>query len=177
MTDVVEIVDRDAQMLSRLAELDLAAAERVHARLMTTDDAHEVVELGRTYQRFARSLRQTLALKARLVRDSEERAKRELAARPGRAPQDPAALEARKAEVREAVSRIAWDEYEREDAKEVLLEFEDLLPLAAGEESFLTEPVAVVAARLCALLEIPWRDVPPATAETAAAAPPWRSSG
>lgn len=179
MTDVADIVDREAQMLGRLAELDLAAAERVHERLMATEDAGEVADLGRTYQRLARSLRQTLALKARL-RAHDERTVREQAARIERGPRDERTAEARKAEVREAFSRVVWDEYEREDAEAVLQEFEDLLPLAAGEESFLTAPVAVVVARLCALLEVPWRALaPPAAAAAAngASAAPWRSSG
>ena len=183
MTDAADIVDREAQMLGRLAELDLAAAERVHGRLMATEDAGEVADLGRTYQRLARSLRQTLALKAKLVRDRahDARAVREQArrARIGRGPQDETTAEARKAEVREAFSRVVWDEYERNDAEAILQEFEDLLPLAAGEESFLTAPVPVVVARLCALLEVPWRALaPPATADTAngASAAPWRSS-
>jgi hypothetical protein len=187
MTEAADIVEREAQMLGRLAELDLAAVEKVHAQLMQAEAAHEVADLGRTYQRFARSLRQTLALKARLAgeRMRHARVRREEAARArtARAPQDETALEARKAEIREAVTRVAWDEYERTDAEEVLLEFEDLLPLAAAEESFLTAPVPIVAARLCALLEIPWRTVPPVEAEAlepapdAAPATPRRSSG
>jgi hypothetical protein len=171
MANATDIVDRDAEILGRLAELDLTAAERVHGRLMATEDADELADLGRTYQRLARSLRQTLALKVRLVRE-------QCRAGAGRGPQDETAREARKAEVREAVSRGVWDEYEREDAEEILLEFEDLLPFAASEERFLTAPVPVVAAGLCALLEIPWRAVPPATADTpdGASAAPWRSS-
>jgi len=58
-------------MLARLAELDLAAAEKAHARLMAAEDASEIAEMGRTYQRMSRSLRQTLALKAKLARERE----------------------------------------------------------------------------------------------------------
>jgi len=173
MTDATDIVDREAQMLGRLAELDLAAAERVHARLMATEDAGEIADLGRTYQRIARSLRQTLALKARLAHEQAGRA------RIDRGPRNETTAQARKAEVREAVSRVVWDEYERDEAEAILQEFEDLLPLAAAEESFLTAPLPVVVARLCALLEVPWRaPPPPATADAAegAGAPLRRSS-
>lgn len=62
-------IERDAQMLARLAELDLSAAEHVHRRLVATEDTHEIDVLGRTYQRMSRSLRQTLALKAKLAKD------------------------------------------------------------------------------------------------------------
>ena len=58
-------------MLGRLAELDLAAAEKVHARLMAAEDPDEIDRFGRTYHRLARSLRQSLALKAKLARERE----------------------------------------------------------------------------------------------------------
>ena len=59
------LVDDDA-MFRRLAEMDLAWAEKVHAKAMAATEVDEINSLGRTYQRAARSLRQTLALKARL---------------------------------------------------------------------------------------------------------------
>ena len=62
---------RDEEILARLAERDLAAVERTHDKLMAAEDAAEIAELGRTYTRMARSLRQTLALKARLARELE----------------------------------------------------------------------------------------------------------
>ncbi len=65
MSNAPDIVDLDEQMLARLAQLDLTAAERAHGRFMAAEGADEVSDLGRTYQRMARSLRQTLALKAR----------------------------------------------------------------------------------------------------------------
>ena len=62
----------DEAMLSRLAACDFSAAEKVHAKLMAAEEASEIAELGRAYQRFARSLRQTLALKARLKREAAQ---------------------------------------------------------------------------------------------------------
>jgi len=75
MTEAADIADADERMLGRLAELDLAAAERVHGRLMDAEGADEVADLGRAYQRLARSLRQTLALKAKLKLDRERAAR------------------------------------------------------------------------------------------------------
>lgn len=63
------------EMLARLAARDLAAAERVHDKLMAAEAAPEIADLGRTYQRLARSLRQTLALKAKLAREAEQHAR------------------------------------------------------------------------------------------------------
>ncbi|MBU1375430.1 MAG: hypothetical protein KKE02_17010 [Alphaproteobacteria bacterium] len=71
MSDAAHTSSRDEEMLARLAELDLAAAEKAHAKLMAAEEATEIAELGRTYQRMSRSLRQTLALKAKLARDGE----------------------------------------------------------------------------------------------------------
>uniref|UniRef100_UPI00286AD48A hypothetical protein n=1 Tax=Phenylobacterium sp. TaxID=1871053 RepID=UPI00286AD48A len=67
MSDPADLSDE--QMLARLAACDLSAAERVHGRLMAAEATAELAELGRTYQRISRSLRQTLALKARLARE------------------------------------------------------------------------------------------------------------
>ncbi|MFN3582446.1 hypothetical protein [Phenylobacterium sp.] len=137
MTEAAHIADADERMLGRLAELDLAAAERVHGRLMAAEEADEVADLGRAYQRLARSLRQTLALKAKLKLD-RERAGREAidhrvrhsplgAVRPFApdaqaggvhppAAQDRAAL-ARLDELRAAALRLAWREAETEAAE------------------------------------------------------------
>lgn len=71
MSDAAHTPSREEEMLARLAELDLAAAEKAHAKLMAAEDASEIAELGRTYQRMSRSLRQTLALRAKLARERE----------------------------------------------------------------------------------------------------------
>jgi hypothetical protein len=71
MSDVADTPSREEQMLARLAELDLAAAEKAHGKFMAAEESSEIAELGRTYQRLSRSLRQTLALKARLARQRE----------------------------------------------------------------------------------------------------------
>jgi hypothetical protein len=146
--NAVVLLDRDEQMLSRLAELDLSAAEKTHAKLMSAEDTAEIAELGRTYQRLARSLRQTLALKARLTR---ERAAAERKRKPGDDPR----VAARKAEVREALARFVWNEHEREDAESILDEAEWHIRIDAYQDRFLTDPIPTLVARLCRDLEIP----------------------
>jgi hypothetical protein len=131
--NAVVLLDRDEQMLSRLAEFDLAAAERAHDRLMAAEHVGEIAELGRTYQRLARSLRQTLALKARLKR---ERAQVEVKRRP----EDDPRVAARKAEVRAALTRLVWNEHEREEAEAYLQDCEGHIDLAAEEDRFLSRP-------------------------------------
>src|SRR4051812_47392993 len=101
-------ISRDEEMLARVAELDLAAAEKVHARLMAAEVASDIAELGRTYQRMTRSLRQTLALKAKLALSRSDHAVRAgLAQRRHDATFDTPAHHARVRDLQEAVERVA----------------------------------------------------------------------
>lgn len=74
-------IDPDA-MLARLAVLDMAAAEHAHARLLAAEETKAVAELGRTYQRMARSLRQTLAVLAKSRSDAQDTQRRAAAFAP-----------------------------------------------------------------------------------------------
>jgi len=67
MSDIPAI-DPEAYF-ARLAALDMAAAERAHAKFMVAEETKDVTEHGRNYQRMARSLRQTLTLYARFRKD------------------------------------------------------------------------------------------------------------
>jgi hypothetical protein len=154
--------DRDEEMLSRLAEFDLAAAERVHGRLMAAEESSEIAELGRTYQRVARSLRQTLALKAKLKHDREAAAKATPPVKAG-----PAAMARRARELREAVTRVIWSEAESPDDGTFL---EDMLDEAITHEmlgdEFCAETLDEHVARVCDGLGLTpgqaarWRDLP-----------------
>jgi hypothetical protein len=159
--------DRDDEMLARLAEFDLAAAERVHGRLMAAEETSELAELGRTYQRIARSLRQTLALKAKLKRDRED-----AAAKPAPAPKPPGgvAVARRLRELRQAVTRVIWTEAERREELD-FVEFmeeglEDGLTTEVRSDRFCDETLDDHVARFCLMLGLPsedaerWRDLP-----------------
>jgi hypothetical protein len=107
--------DRAQAMLARLAELDLMAAEHAHAKLMAAEEPSDVAELGRTYQRMARSLRQTLAIAARLKRERAQ-APAEAPPEPPPIPRDPQRIFARLHELRPAAQRVIWAEHEPEEA-------------------------------------------------------------
>ena len=156
--------ERDEEMLARLAEFDLAAAERVHGRLMAAEEAGEIAELGRTYQRIARSLRQTPALKAKLKRDRETASREPAppAARPGGV-----AVARRIRDLRQALARIVWDEAEGADhATDLEEEAHDLVTREMLGEAFCAEPLDDHVARLCLELGLSpqaaetWRDFP-----------------
>jgi hypothetical protein len=111
MSEHADITDRDEAMLAELAELDLALAKRVHACAMAAEDPEQVGVLARSYQRVARSLRQTLALKAKLRRDRET----DRRANPPPAPRyDATRVARRQDELRVAMRRVIWDETEGE---------------------------------------------------------------
>jgi hypothetical protein len=156
--------DRDDEMLARLAEFDLAAAERVHGRLMAAEETSEIAELGRTYQRIARSLRQTLALKAKLKRDRQAA---DAAPAGPKTPPGGVAVARRLKELRAAVTRIIWNEYESpDDATLVEEELDDIITREMLGDGFCDENLDDHVARLCLELDLgpaaaeTWRDLP-----------------
>jgi hypothetical protein len=158
--------DRDEEMLARLAEFDLAAAERVHGRLMAAEETSDIAELGRTYQRIARSLRQTLALKAKLKRDRETAQIAGAKDAPPRAPGGVAVVR-RIRELRTAVARVIWAEAESPDhGTTIEAEFEDLVAHEMSTDAFCEEPLDDHVARICLDLNLllenigRWRDLP-----------------
>ena len=185
MSDGGDIVDLDEQMLARLAQLDLAAAERVHERLLAAEGADEVSDLGRTYQRMARSLRQTLAIKARLRREREQGAKAAAPASSGGV-----AVARRMRELRQGVLRVIWNESEDDGTAAFHEEaLEEQIAEACLRESFCAEPLDDHIVRVCLTLGLSpeaaeaWRDLPepppPAAPEPGNghdAEPPRRSS-
>jgi hypothetical protein len=135
----------DQAMLAELAEMDLALARKAHAAAMAADEPDAITHLSRAYQRLARSLRQTLALKAKLALDRErhERARQSVdlqeavryyGLRPDQLPPAPLAAvpagpapaaeaAARRRELATALVRIAWDEAERPEGGRDLAAF------------------------------------------------------
>ena len=69
MLDALNITEEEALGLAELAQHDLALARDFARRAQAAEDSAEASGLARSYQRAARSYRQTLALKARLQRE------------------------------------------------------------------------------------------------------------
>lgn len=166
MSEAPAIADRDELMLAELAELDLALAKRLHACAMAAEDPEAVGALSRGYQRIARSLRQTLALKAKLKRDREA----DLRAHPPPPPppprRDPGRIARRKDELRQAVRRVIWNEQEGEHADYLFDLLEDRLEQHGRAAAFGLEPLDEHIADLCADFGLTlegaaaWRDLP-----------------
>jgi len=153
MSQAPDIADRGDAMLAELAEMALTATRRAHERLMAAEDDQAFHEAGRTFQRLARSLRQTLALKSKLARDGLAHAGE---AREAAASEHAQQVEALKTKVKAAVERAVWNEHETEDYPELyIVEMDERLEEIADSDDFLTTPAAVHIARLRADLGLP----------------------
>src|ERR1700712_3486491 len=118
MLDALTITEAEAAGLSELAALDPPMARDFPARPQAAEDPEIASDLARSYQRMARSYRQSLALKVRLAREIA-RAEREPPPAPPPVPRDEARIEARLAEIRGAVQRVIWAEHEPADPCEL----------------------------------------------------------
>jgi hypothetical protein len=165
----------DADMLAELAEMDLSAARHVHTQLLAATEPDTVVSLGRAYQRAARSLRQTLALKARMARDAAQ-AERAASPREPMSDRRETAIIDRECDIQDAVERILYAEIpDDEDYREVLSErFVDELNDWTEEDDFTEVDLDAQVLRACRYLNIPehravgWRDLPHPTTEAVA---------
>jgi len=113
MLDALSITEAEAAGLSELAALDLVMARDFAARAQAAEDPQVANDLARSYQRMARSYRQSLALKVRLQREIV-RAERE-APPPPPIPRDEARIAERVETLRGPVQRVIWAEYEPAD--------------------------------------------------------------
>ena len=132
MSDATPSPTSDEATLARLAEFDLAAVERAHGRYMAAPDGPEASAAARDYQRMARSLRQSIALKHKIAQDAAK-VEREIAhnarikeilhpngedPRPPKRlfPRDIPAANQRAGEIRVGMQRLLWSEgFEKSD--------------------------------------------------------------
>ena len=173
MSEAPQPPDPDAALLAELATRDMAVVRHVHARVLATTDTDEINSLGRTYQRFARSLRQTLALKAKLAREraQAQAQARAQAANPWATPGiDPAEQQvvARVVDLQDAVGRVATAAVGDTEGREALLDrFDRELDDWTTEDEFPEADLDALVLRACRLLDLPddlagrWRTLPP----------------
>jgi hypothetical protein len=164
-----DMAERHARVLARLTELGLTLAERTFEDAEAAETPAERIEAVKTFHVISRSVRQSLALEARLARqqalDARE-AERIAAAMPPRKPGG-AELSRRIHAVRDAVNRVIWHEAEDDDTATWLEErLEARLDKAHDDDSFCAETLDDHIARLCLEMGLPedaaqnWRDLP-----------------
>ncbi|MBS0332802.1 MAG: hypothetical protein JSS35_08555 [Proteobacteria bacterium] len=187
MSDALLITEAEAAGLSELAALDLAMARDFAARAQAAADADEANALARSYQRMARSYRQSLALKAKLRLETIHADRETPGRRPGSGPasaatppvltpEDEARIDARADDLHDAVERVIWAEHEPADPAELDPEDDavsyhlDLLDERLAQQmldpGFGREPLDAHVAALCRSLGLDpdlarrWRELP-----------------
>jgi len=186
MSEAPTLTDRIAARLERLAEMDLAAAEHVHAQLLASSEPKTTAELSRAYQRASRTLRQTLMLQMKHERDQAAAAAR--AERTAERPFSDAdraftrLVNARIEDIQDAVGRVAAAAHpdrprlQREALDRLDIDLDDW----AEEDDFIDEPLHDQVVAICERLGLPpelaqqWETLPPPpqTFDPATAAPP-----
>jgi hypothetical protein len=170
MLDALSITEAEAAGLSELAALDLAMARDFAARAQAAEDPETANDLARSYQRMARSYRQSLALKVRLQAETQ-RVARETPA----VPREEARIRDRVEAVRDAVQRVIWAEHEPAEAEapdgdepcDRLFDLlEERLGLLSRDNRFGLEPLDDHVRAVCRTLGLDealarrWRDLP-----------------
>jgi hypothetical protein len=147
MSDTAEINARHAAALAQLAELGLALAADLQRRALAAEDDDTAAKLADSFHKVGRSVRQTLALEAKLLREQAADA-READAEDART--RPARIRQRQREVLREVRRLIWNEVEDEHEAEVGVDMLRDLTAAAAEDDadFADAPLDVIVARL-----------------------------
>jgi hypothetical protein len=152
MFSPADMADRHRQMLGELAELSLSLARRLHGQAMAAEAPAEAERAALSFHRISRSLRQTLALEARLERETQrfalEAERRAEAARQAR-------TAARRRQVQGAVEGLIWTEVERSDTHEALRRLKLVLEVEAEEPGFVEAPLEVLVAGVCQEIGLP----------------------
>lgn len=132
------------EILSELAAMGLELARDLYAGARAAEPEAKA-DLTLAFHRISRSVRQTLALKARFERD------RKLALREAdqaHARETLGRVLKKRSQVRKAVARDVWTEHEGEDAEALIEDLESWVYEASGEDDFLDTPLEAVVARI-----------------------------
>jgi hypothetical protein len=146
MSEPLEITERRRRILAELSELGLASARDLHQRQLAAETAKDAALLANSLHRISRSLRQTLALEAKLDRDAKrdiledrKEARREAARR----------VAQRRQRVEATVERLIWTEYEDAEAAVLVDDLDMLLDEAELTDGFCADAVETHIARVC----------------------------
>ncbi|RAK57772.1 hypothetical protein DJ018_07580 [Phenylobacterium deserti] len=141
------MAERHGRMLGRLAELGMSLAERLHEDALAAETPKETADAARAFHTASRSVRQSLALEARLHREAQpalhaerERAEKDRAER----------LQARRRAVYDAGLRLIWTEVEpcEEEEADWTEALRELIDDLAAKPGFADAPLELVMAHL-----------------------------
>ena len=145
MSDPVDMAERHGRILTRLGELGLSLAEDMHACALAAETPKDKADLGLAFHRISRSVRQTLALEAKLERD---RHRQDREGRADAVREQQARVSLRKAQVKAAVERAIWSEVEGDEAERLVDDLADFLDEEALSNDFTSGPLDAHIARI-----------------------------
>ena len=151
-------IERSDLILDELATLGLTLARDLHARAVEAEDNDQAARLAMAFHHISRSVRQSLALQARLQRDRRRQASEDQAEQ-----RRPAPVQARKLQVRAAVQRRVWTERPDWNLFSTRQKLDLILDAEAEDETFLDIPLETHIARIAKALGLK----PPPLAEAA----------
>ena len=190
MSEAPSPADRTAALLDRLIEMDMSAAEHVHAQLLAATEPAEVASLARAYQRCGRAVRQDMMLRAKLDKDMAAAARAaDRPAKPGPMDVYDRLADVRIADLQDAVGRIAAaahpDSPRRQREALDRLDYEIELWNLDEDDALIVERLDDLVAQACERAGLPltlarqWEDLPPApqTFDPAENPPPLADTG
>jgi hypothetical protein len=165
MADTPARRERQDAVLAELSELGLTLARDLHARALAAETPQEADRLALAFQRVSRGVRQTFALELKIERarrvaereDAQAAAEAQRAAVQAAREAEPSFMQQRdtptdrrKSRVRNALTRLIWQEAEGdEDEIEILdADLETRLYEASLREDFLDLPIETVIRQL-----------------------------
>ena len=167
MSTPPDMAERHTRVLARITELGLMLAEQTFEDAQAAETPAARIEAVKAFHTVSRSVRQSVALEARLARQqAQDTREAERTPAPPRKPGG-ADISRRISAVREAVTRVIWHEAEDADYATDLEEaLEEDLALNCLNDSFCAEPLDDHIARLCLEMGLSetaalnWRDLP-----------------
>jgi hypothetical protein len=174
MFNPTEMVERHGRVLAELSELGMTLARALHEKALAAETPQQACELGLAFHRISRSVRQTLALEARLERDRLRLAREKVQAEAEADRHRLSGLSQRKSRVRAAVEQLIWTEADDDEAEAMIEDLETHIEISALDDAFLAGTVQDQVDRVRAQLGLVAEEagIPPAHVIAAARKPP-----
>jgi hypothetical protein len=153
----MSMLDRHKAILTELAELGLSSARDLHQRQLAAETPEQAVRVAAALHRIGRSLRQTVALEAKLERDAKRGEREDVLEEAKQVVSlDKVRLARRRGQVQAAVERVAWNESETmDDFYTAKADLDELLDIEVQDDAFLAADPDLLIARLCKTLGYP----------------------
>jgi hypothetical protein len=158
MSSLTDIAEKHARMLGEIGEFGLNLARKLHDQSMASEDPQETAELAKAFHAVSRTLRQTMLLETRVIREAEGLAREDLEADEKRAN---LRIEGRRNRIATVIDRITDARCDDEDeALRIFTEVTERLDEDKFDLGFLEDPIDDQIARLCKEFGLPLPERP-----------------